>query len=354
MNNRKSEKPSAFGNQTRLLDLSRELGVSLTTISRALRGKAGMSEETRERIKEAAKRHGYISNKAGATLSTGRIFSVGYIIPKDERGTQLQADVMHGMLKVLTQHGYSLTVYSEDYFKLDKGDSLLDAARALRVDALVMTIEHDLPLIVPKSPLPFPLVVVNRRIEGLEASFVLADEERGGELAIKHLIGLGHRKIAYIGGPKNHAALVRRENGYARALSAAGLELDQKLIAHASDISWRGGHIACGKLFTRPGFEASAIFCGSDILAFGAIRHLHERAISIPADIALVSFDDSMFADMTEPTLTSVRKQRQAMGQEAARIVMGRLSGVVVPSETMLPVELIVRGSSEGRVCEAN
>lgn len=347
MNKRKSDHLQTFGNRTRLLDLSRELGVSLTTISRALRGKDGMAESTRERIKEAAKRHGYISNKAGATLSTGRIFSVGYVIPKGERGTQLQADVMHGMLKVLTQHGYSLTVYSEDYFKLEKGESLLDAARALRVDALVMTVEHDQPLVAPKLPLPFPLIVVNRRVEGLDASFVLADEERGGELAVRHLIERGHRRIAYVGGPKGHAALARREAGYVRALAAAGIDQDDALIVHAPDISWRGGHAACETLFARTGFSASAIFCGSDILAFGAIKYLNERAVSVPADVALVSFDDSMFADMTEPALTSVRKQRQAMGEEAARIVMGRLRGAVVPSETVLPVELIPRGSSE-------
>lgn len=350
MTKRKSGKDPSVGDQVRLLDLSRELGVSLTTISRALRGKQGMSEETRERIKKAAARHGYVPNQAGASLSTGRIFSVGYIIPKGERGLlgQLQGDVIRGMIEELAKFSYSLTVFSEDYFKVGQRSSLLDAVRRLRVDALAMTIEHNDPVLPPSAPLPFPLVVINRRVEGLDANFVLADEERGGELAVEHLITGGHRRIGYIGGPRDHAALARRQEGYRSALSAAGIEADPKLVVHAADIDWQAGYAACGALLDTPGKRVTAIFCGSDILAFGTLKCLEERGISVPDDIAISSFDDSMFADMTDPALTSVRKQREAMGREAARLLMGRLKGDVVPSEVVLPVSLIIRESSGG------
>lgn len=347
---RKSDRHAPAGDQVRLLDLSRELGVSLTTISRALRDKQGMSEETRERIKQAAARHGYVPNQAGASLSTGRVFSVGYIIPKMARGPlgQMQGDVMRGMIQELAKFGYSLTVFSEDYFTAGQRSSLLDAVRRLRVDALAMTIEHNERVPPPSAPLPFPLVVINRRVEGIDANFVLADEERGGELAVEHLIDCGHRRIAYIGGPPENASLSRRQDGYRSALAAAGVSMDPRLVVHASGIDWHAGQSACASLLDAAGEPATAIFCSSDILAFGVLKCLEERGISVPDDMAVCSFDDSMLADMTAPALTSVRKQREAMGVEAARLLIGRLKGNVVPSEVVLPVSLIVRGSSGG------
>lgn len=343
----KSVKRSTTNEQTTLRDLSEELGVSLTTISRALRGKQGMSEETRERIKAAAARRGYVSNKAGASLSTGRVFSIGYVIPGEDNGPNglLQADVMRGMLDELTPRGYSLNVYSQDFFQ-GSGTSMLDAARQLRVDALAVTIEHDEPVAPPAHELPFPLVVINRSVDGLQANFVLADEERGGVLATSHLAQAGHTRIGHIGGPKHHAALARRLKGYNAALQAVGIARDADLVVHASEISWPGGYAACKKLFETADPQPTALFCGSDILAFGALKYLEEQALRVPDDVAVSSFDDSMFAEMTDPALTSVRKQRHSMGLEAARLLLGKIDGRVVPSEVVLPVELIVRGSS--------
>ena len=350
MKRQSKDKRPPKGDQVRLLDLSRELGVSLTTISRALRGKQGMSEETRERIKEAAARHGYMPNQAGASLSTGKVFTVGYIIPKSERGPfgQLQSDVMRGMIQELAKHSYSLTVFSEDYFTADQRSSLLDAVRRLRVDALAMTIEHSERLAPPTTPLPFPLVIINRRVEGIDADFVLADEERGGELAVEHLIAGGHRRIAFIGGPPGHATVSRRLDGYRSALAAAGIQPDPTLVVHAGGISRHAGQSACAKLMDGLSESVTAIFCGSDMLAFGALNCLEQRGISVPDQIAISSCDDSMFAEMTTPALTSVRKQREAMGVEAARLLMARLQGEDAPSEVILPVSLIVRGSSGG------
>ncbi len=350
MTKRNEDTRPPSGDQVRLLDLSRELGVSLTTISRALRGKQGMSEETRERIKEAAARHGYVPNQAGASLSTGKVFTVGYIIPKQDRGPfgQLQSDVMRGMIQELAKHSYSLTVFSEDYFAADQRNSLMDAVRRLRVDALAMTIEHSERLAPPTTPLPFPVVIINRRVEGIDANFVLADEERGGELAVEHLIAGGHRRIAFIGGPSGHATVSRRLEGYRNALAAAGVPIDPKLVVHADRIDRQAGQTACATLLDTLSEPVTGIFCGSDILAFGALNCLEQRGISVPDQIAISSFDDSVFAEMTTPALTSVRKQREAMGIEAARLLLARLQGEDTPSEVVLPVSLIVRGSSGG------
>jgi LacI family transcriptional regulator len=343
---RKSASHNGFDQQIRLLDLARELGVSPTTISRALRGKQGMSESTRDRIKKAARAFGYVPNKAGASLSTGRVFSIGYLLLKNEQGQQgqLQNEVMRGMVDELALFGYSLTVFSEDYFRVEKG-AIFDAAQKVRVDALAVTIEHNEPVKPPSSPLPFPLAVINRRLDAIDASFVLADEERGGQLATSHLIELGHRKIACIGGPLDHAALALRQEGYAGALVSAGIGFDPSLVEHAPEISWRGGYAACEALFRRHD-DVTAIFCGSDILAFGVLKCLEAKGLSVPGDVAVGSFDDSLFADITDPALTSVRKLRQAMGREAARLLLARLNGDTVPSEVILPVELIVRKSS--------
>jgi DNA-binding LacI/PurR family transcriptional regulator len=306
-----------------------------------------MSEETRARICRAAELHGYVPNKAGAALSTGRVFSIGYILPRDARGypSQLQADVMRGLVEELATSGYSLTVYSEDYF-LAEGTSLLEAGHKIRADALVVTIEHSDPVTPPAQPLPLPLTIVNRRLEGIDADFVLADEERGGRLAVDHLLALGHRTIAFVGGPSDHAAMARRREGYAEALGRAGIAVDSALVEHRDEFSWQAGHAACEVLLERAGDRFTGIFCGSDILAFGVLKCLEQRGIAVPGDIAVVSFDDSMFADIAEPALTSVRKPRYAMGQYAARQLIQRLDGKVVPTEVMLPVELIVRASS--------
>ncbi|MDF7775552.1 LacI family DNA-binding transcriptional regulator [Sphingomonas sp. AOB5] len=333
-----------------IIDLADKLGVSPTTISRALRSKGGMSEETRDRIRKAAELHGYVPNKAGAALSTGRVFSIGYIVPKDARGypSQLQADVMRGLVEELAKSGYSLTVYSEDYF-LAEGTSLLEAGHKIRADALVVTIEHSDPVAPPAQPLPLPLMVVNRRLEGIDADFILADEERGGLLAVDHLLGLGHRGIAFVGGPSDHAAMARRREGYADALAEAGIAYDADLVEHRDEFSWQAGHAACAALLDRAGGRFTGIFCGSDILAFGVLKCLEERGLAVPGDIAVASFDDSMFADIADPALTSVRKPRYAMGQYAARRLIQRLDNDAAPGEIVLPVELIVRASSTSR-----
>jgi LacI family transcriptional regulator len=338
----------ASGRAITIVDLAKKLGVSPTTISRALREKGGMTEDTRERIKQAALSYGYIPNKAGATLSTGRTFSIGYVVPKNERGfpSMLQADVMRGMVEELAHHGYSLTVYSEDYFDT-RGVSLLDAAHEIRADGLVVTIEHSDPVAPPSRPLPFPLVVVNRRVEGIDADFVLADEERGGQLAVEHLIARGHKGIAYVGGPSDHDALSRRQSGYAAALESAGLRFDPALVEHNPDFTWRGGYAACEALLARAAGDFTGIFCGSDLLAFGVLKCLEARGISVPREMAVVSFDDVVFADLADPPLTSVRKPRYEMGREAARQLVARLEGRETRAEVRLPVEIIVRASSE-------
>lgn len=335
------------GARATVKDLAKALNMSATTVSRALRGRPGMTEKTRAAILSAAKRMGYVRNVAGAALSTGKTQSIMFVVPEASRSYSLyQMDVLQGLIDEASQHGYSVTVVPERMLP-GSGKISHESLRSFRVDGAVFL------LVRAKEPHwnitepPYPVVVVNRIIDGLAADFVVAEDETGAFEATQHLIKLGHTQLAFLSGPSDNFNAIRRRCGFEKALKDYGLRADPRLIAPASSISEEGGFRAALMLL-QSGRPFTGVFCGVDILAAGALQAFKRRGLRVPQDISLVGFDNDSFSALMDPPLTTIQKPRYEMGRSAGRMLIERIEGRGQGKSTVtaLRTELVIRESA--------
>jgi LacI family transcriptional regulator len=332
-------------------DVARQTRLSLTTISRAMRNQPGIAESTRERVKRAALRLGYVPNLAGAALSTGKMHSVVYVLPEISPIVPgpLQMDVLKGLIDELARHNYNVTVFSEELLrKLHL--TIFDVHRVLHADGVVLVLEHAEDIVPKTLDVRLPMVIVNRLLSNVSADFVIADDEKGGYLATSHLTKLGHTRIGHITSIHNNFGLLRRLRGHEAALRDAGIPADPNLISREGLIASEGGFAAARRLIDS-GCFFTALFCASDVLVPGVLRALRESGLRVPEDVSIVSFDDFPLAELVYPALTTVRKPRYDMGVEAGRLLAKRISGELADDTvtTILQTRLIERQSSARR-----
>jgi alanine racemase len=193
---------------------------------------------------------------------------------------------------------------------------------------------------------PLPIVLINGYVATVEAPFVSCDDRAAGELAVSHLVALGHRRIGLISGPERYMPVQRKIAGYratmTRLIGTTAAELDE-LIA-LSLFGVEGGAAAASRLLDR---GVTGIVCGSDLMALGAIRAARQRGLSVPEDISVVGYDDSPLIAFTDPPLTTVRQPVLAMAMAAARALVDEINGYPAPhSEYVFRPELVVRAST--------
>jgi len=331
-----------------IVDIARKLRVSATTVSRALRDQPGMSAETRRQVKAAARRLGYVRNAAAAALSAGRTHSIVYVVP-DTSGrfpSLYQMEVLEGLVDEISHRGYTLTVVSERHL-MNLGHSVFDVFKLFRADGAVLLLLRSGDMPKPQTDFSHPIVIVNRTIEGIDADFVVADDEDGAYAATQHLIAMGHRAIAHLAGPPDNFNTARRRRGYERALKDADIRVRSKLIAAVPSISEETGRKAIEGLIRRHE-KFTAVFSAVDLLSLGAMRSLRAHGLRVPADVSLMSFDDDSFAPVIEPPLSTVRKPRYDMGRAAARLLMNRIEGRETSRSvtTTIRTKVIVRSST--------
>jgi alanine racemase len=193
---------------------------------------------------------------------------------------------------------------------------------------------------------PLPIVLINGYAQGIDAPFISCDDQQAGASAVAHLVALGHERIGFISGPERFRAVQRKLAGYRaamrRELGVFERELDE--LVSLTLFGVEGGEVAAGQLLDR---EVTAIVCGSDLMALGAIRAAHRRGLAVPRDLSVVGFDDSPLIAFTDPPLTTLRQPVAAMGNAAVRALVDEINGHAAPrSEYVFPAELVVRGST--------
>jgi DNA-binding LacI/PurR family transcriptional regulator len=197
-----------------------------------------------------------------------------------------------------------------------------------------------------------PAVLVNAAVEGLGFPGVSVDDKHAVEQAYAHLVSLGHDRIGLILGPRDHMPSARKLAGYATAIGARGRGVDEDFVERTM-FSMEGGHAAASRLVGR---GATAMICASDVHALGAIRAVRRLGRSVPGDVSVVGFDDSVFMSCIDPPLTTVRQPIEAMGQAAVALLVGQIVGQTAPTEElMFEPELVVRrstGPAAGRIPE--
>jgi DNA-binding LacI/PurR family transcriptional regulator len=279
-------------------------------------------------------------------LATGKTRSLGLVLPYADAFLDQNPfcnQVMHGVMREAVHRHYNLMMYTAAG-GLDKDDagSLLDC----RVDGMLLvmpaaksrTIERLVARGIPH------VSVLREQVDG--GWIVNSDDEEGGRLAARHLVSLGHNRIAHLAGTADIASSAPRAKGFCEELEKAGRPLAPRLMMEAG-FSFASGYAAMRKLLSRTRAEIpTAVFAANDLCADGAMRAIREFGLNVPNDIAVVGYDDTWFAGMTHPPLTSVHMPIAEMGETAAAMLIDRLEGKeLAVSQPTLPVSLTIRSS---------
>ncbi|MBC7646395.1 MAG: LacI family DNA-binding transcriptional regulator [Pseudopedobacter sp.] len=323
-----------------LTDVARAAGVSPSTVSRILSGTARVTPETRQRVMVEIKRLNYQPNVLAQGLKRGHSRTVGVLT--QELNSPFFNETVQGIEYGFEDSGYD-PIFSGGHSRKSEERRALDVLRSRRVDALIVVgsfLPDALLLELAKETI---LVMVGRRVSGLEAQCVFLDNVQGGLDATTHLTTLGHRRIAFVTGNNNHPDSAERFQGYCTALSTAGIPFDPQLVV-AGDFGEQSGLMAVDALLSQ-GVRFTALFAANDQMACGARLALYRRGIRVPDDISLIGFDDLKHVLYAIPPLTTVRQPMLEMGQCAARLALNLLEGKSPPEHTFSPT-LVVREST--------
>lgn len=325
-------------------------GVSRATVSRVVNGSPRVSPDVRSDVQAAIERLGYVPNRAARSLVTRRSDSIAVVIT--EPTGRLFSDpffprLLRGISTELAARDRQLILLMPESVA-DEGRTA-DYLTAGHVDgALLVSLHADDPLPARLGAAGMPIVMVGRPQKDVTASYVDVDNRQGAQTAVAHLISGGRRVIATIAGPQDMAAGIDRLRGYRDALADGDLVADADLQA-IGDFTQESGAAGMKRLLAgRP--DIDAVFAASDLMAAGALTVLAAAGRRVPADVAVVGFDDSAVATSTTPQLTSVRQPIEAMGREVARLLVDAVEASdLVPRRVILATELVRRASSAGR-----
>ncbi len=322
--------------------VSSRAGVSVATVSRVLNGNQHVEPETRARVVDAMNALGYQPNSSARALATNRTESIGLVL--GNLGGPFFGDLMEQAEHEARASNRSVLITSGG---TDKATELAAINGLLRrqVDGLILHVDHltepELESICHRNKTP--IVVVNRLLPGARDRCIYVDNHEGGRIATNHLLNAGHLRIACITGPQFKTDSRDRLAGYQRALSDAGLPAPGDYVIEA-DYTEPGGRAAALQLLER-GTGFTGLFCGNDLMAFGAIRALKDAGIRVPDDVAVVGYDDIVMAAYFEPGLTTVHLPIGVMGREAMRLAVQLADNARAEVQHTLPVTLTVRAS---------
>ena len=328
-------------------DVARRAGVSAATVSRALSGAGSVASATRERVLGAAEELGYVVSSSASALATGRMRNVGVVIPFLNRW--FYGAVVEGAESALLAQGYDLTLYNLGGSFDERRSVFEHFLLRKRVDA-VIAVSLELPAdeVQRLHDLGKPMVGVGGPLPGVRTLSI--DDIQVSRLATDHLIGLGHRRIAHIGGDPDiemdfHLPTNRRI-GYQEALAAAGIPIDPSLF-QPGDFTMQAGYEAAKQLLGAPRDRPTAIFAASDEMAIGAILAARDLGLDVPRDVSVVGIDDHDLAGFFG--LTTVAQYPMLQGRMAVDVLMTELHpGRPEPESlnTPLPFDLVVRSST--------
>lgn len=334
-------------------DVAKLAGVSSATVSYVINnGPRPVAEETRLKVLRAIEKLGYQPSAVARSLKTKKTATIGVIV-SDILNPVLSA-VAKGIEDALLPRNYNMILCNSDEDP-ERELTFLNMLLGKQVDGIILlpTCEnkHFLFSLIDKQTLP--IVLLDRRLEGLPADTILFDNESGAYQATRHLIELGHRRIACIGLPRLLTPGLERLQGYERALQEAGIPFDPALVVEGSFKAEKGSHLV-DQIFASPD-PPTAIMVSSNRLLNGVLEHVKENRLRVPEDIALVVFDDIPYYSYFSPTITAVGANTDQFGRQAAHMLAEQIEekGPHQPKVIRIPVELIVRESTVGDQSEA-
>ncbi len=327
----------------KLRDVAQRAGVSIKTVSRVVNNQGEISEATRRRVLAAIADLDYRPSKVARALVTQRTDTIGLVL--GDITNPFFPEVARGVLDAAEPQGYNVFLCNSDG-DLQRETRILESLLDHGVDGVIIFPTFELEPALRRLAGPDrPVVVVNRPYDLPNVSAVMIHTRRGAQLAVEHLIRQGHTAIAMLAGQSHEVPQLQRVRGYRDALTARGLPVRDEWIVGGVPIQSRGRESALTLLSRYP--EITAIFAYNDLLALGAIEACHELGRRVPADCAIVGFDDIPLAGAVCPALTTVRVDKYDLGRRATE----RLFEMMAQPEQMFApiwadVELIVRASA--------
>ncbi|MGZ4415093.1 MAG: LacI family DNA-binding transcriptional regulator [Gaiellaceae bacterium] len=332
-----------------IYEVAKRAGVSIASVSRTLHGQGGISEATRERIREAMRELHYVPSGAARGLAGTRLGVIGLIFPdlddpsvESGHETLLYSDeVIRGAERAARAEGHAILIAATH----SSSGRELALSVAGKVDALVVMArsvrESDVRLLA--SRVPTVLLAGGRRLSGID--YVGVDNYGGAYAATAHLVEHGYRDIAFVAGPKNSPDARERFAGFRDALAAADLSAPERPEVHG-DFTEHSGGVAMTELLRLRRRLPRAVVVGNDQMAVGARALLAELGLSVPGDVALSGFDDIQLARHIAPSLTTVRQPMRELGEACVRLLLRRLDDAAAERQVIeFPTRLVIRQS---------
>lgn len=336
---------------TTLKDIALELNISITTVSKALKGYSDVSSSTKKAVFKMAKKMNYIPNTVAVNLRTQQTKTIGVIIPAIVH--HFFSKVMDGIINEAKKHGYLvITLQSNEDYELEKKQLIL--LQQKRVDGILISLSNETPkfdhinAILQKK---MPIVMFDKIGKLVECSKVIIDDKLAAYNAVTYLIEKGYKRIAHFRGSLNPQISIDRFLGYRKALVDHGIKFDPTLVYICNNNDdFNDGYNNAIKMLEEHN-DIDAVFTITDVVAVGILKYLNEKGIKIPQDIALFGFSNWFMSSVITPSLSSVTQPGYKMGKKAAKILIKEINcinkGIPYEVQTVvLPTSLVIRNSS--------
>ena len=330
--------------KARLADIAAHADVSEATVSRVLNGKPGVADSTREAVLTSLDVLGYDRPSRLRRRSAGL---VGLVMPELTNpifpafAQTIETSLAHHQFTPVLCTQTPEGVHEDDYVQLllDRGVAGIIYVSGLHADSTADPERYR-----RLRDRGLPIVLVNGYHEGIDAPFISNDDVASMELSLTHLVQLGHRQIGLAIGPDRYVPVIRKIQGFRASMKSLLGRDDVDELVERTMFSVEGGDTAAARLIER---GCTAIVCGSDLMALGAIRAARRAGLQVPDDVSVVGYDDSPLIAFTDPPLTTVRQSVQAMSEAAVRALLDEIAGEPAPrAEFVFRPELVVRSST--------
>ncbi len=325
-----------------LRDVAEYVGVSPATVSRVLNGYPYIRSEVRDKVLDAVVALGYKRNRVAQRLRASRSLLIGVLV--SDITNPFLSTIVATVEAAFFERGYSVLM-SNTGGNPDKEAEYLAIMENEQTAGLVIvpTIE-DVSRITELAAERMPIIVVDRRMPHARVDCVLSDNIGGARSAVEYLIGLGHRQIGHMGGPRHLTSGRERLQGYLDAMQSAGLPVNEDWIRFGNHQYESGYQNTLDLLDSHP--ELTALFCENNMMSLGALTALRNHGIRVPDQMAVIGFDDAPWAALLNPSLTVVAQPTAQIGERAAALLLERMEQPTLDARTeVLPTSLIVRES---------
>jgi len=333
--------------QITIKDIARELSISPSTVSRALKNHPDISQKTKDSVRELANKYHYKPNAVALSLRSSKTHMIGVLIPTMVH--YFFSSVISGIEHVCNEAGYNVMICQSDENE-EREITSVQTLMSARVDGILAS--------VSKETIDFshfkelvddnvPLVFFDRAVQDMDTDKVIIDDVQGAFMATEHLIKMGCKKIVHLAAPQNLLIGQRRKEGYFKALKQYNLPVDEHLVFKCD--SREDALVTMQEIYDN-GIVPDGIFAVNDLTATGVLRVVKKNGYQIPQDVKVVGFSDGFVANVTDPTLTTIDQHGFEMGVAAANLLLRKINDEVENYSSVvkvIPVNLIKRESTE-------